>query len=373
MIKKNLLLTFAVILCGTASVAQNIGDYVVGYYVKAYINKKTNEDWRKKAFQSEWTKLNDNSVKNPISQADLEAIIQKLPTERNNENVLQKTTDFYNAIKNKSNETNIEELVVLPPKYEEWKSQSTGKPRFEEDKQELKQILEDEIGKDNPENDKPSKFLSWFIWLCIIGLSAALAYRFRKELKSLIGSKLDPNKQTNYETEPTETTDYQKEYKTLQLEVRQLKDFETDNAKLRTENKRLENENRELKKQIANLENGNSFKPKPDPISDPPKLPVNQPQTLYADAIVDDKFNKVAPNPNEDIIYELLLKSATTAEFTVFEGNKKQVLRNADKIDGCEKTGTNSGATGIQVENGEATLDDFGKWQITKKAKIKFV
>jgi hypothetical protein len=102
---------------------------------------------------------------------------------------------------------------------------------------------------------------------------------------------------------------------------------------------------------------------------------ASQPRILYADAIVGDMFNKVVENANEETIYELLRKSpsATTSEFTLYEANKKQVLRNADKIDGCEKTGTNAGASGIQVEKGTAVLQDNGKWKIINKAKVKFL
>lgn len=99
------------------------------------------------------------------------------------------------------------------------------------------------------------------------------------------------------------------------------------------------------------------------------------PQTLYADVIIGDKFNKVTSDANETSIYQLLLKtpSATTAEFTLYNKNKKQILRNPDKIDGCEKRGTNAGAIDVIVEAGKVQKNDIGSWQITKKAIIKFV
>lgn len=99
-----------------------------------------------------------------------------------------------------------------------------------------------------------------------------------------------------------------------------------------------------------------------------------QGQKLYADAIVGDRFNKVVTTSNSDSIYELHLKAAsdTTAEFTLFEGNKKQVLRNADKVDGCVKQRINSQPESIQVEKGCAILRE-GRWFITKKAIVKFI
>ena len=86
MTKKTILTTLLLIQCGIIF-AQNTSDYVVGYYVKAYIEKKTDSNWRGNAFKSEWENLNNNSVKTPISQKELEKIINKLPTELNKENI----------------------------------------------------------------------------------------------------------------------------------------------------------------------------------------------------------------------------------------------------------------------------------------------
>jgi len=82
LLNKSTIILLAFILCGTVGVAQNIGDYVVGYYVKAYINKKTDDTWREKSFKQEWENLNNNSVETPISQTELEAIINKLPKQK---------------------------------------------------------------------------------------------------------------------------------------------------------------------------------------------------------------------------------------------------------------------------------------------------
>jgi hypothetical protein len=101
----------------------------------------------------------------------------------------------------------------------------------------------------------------------------------------------------------------------------------------------------------------------------------NQPQKLFADAIVENHFNRISDNANDDTVFELYLKKATdrTAEFTVYENAKRRVLKNADFIDGCDKQKINSNPVDLQIEKGTAILQDNSKWQISTKAKVKFV
>jgi TolA-binding protein len=141
--------------------------------------------------------------------------------------------------------------------------------------------------------------------------------------------------------------------------------------------KSYDSEIRDLQSRVANLEDGKKETETAEIVKqeEQEEVRASQPQTLYADAIVGDSFNKVVSISSIETIYELLLKtpSATTAEFTLHEGNKKQVLHNADKVNGCEKQRNINGASvDIQVEKGTAILQD-GKWYITQKAKVKFV
>jgi hypothetical protein len=126
------------------------------------------------------------------------------------------------------------------------------------------------------------------------------------------------------------------------------------------------------------LERVGVLEPIPNPILKPTpqeneQLHYNQPKTLYADAIIRDFFNKVSEQPNDDTVYELLLKTpnATTTEFTIFQNAYPRVIDTPDFIKGCEKQGHSK--TSLEVEKGVATLQDNGKWQITQPAKVKFV
>jgi hypothetical protein len=96
---------------------------------------------------------------------------------------------------------------------------------------------------------------------------------------------------------------------------------------------------------------------------------------LYADAIVNGEFNKVTDHPNDDTIFELLLNvsSGKTASFVIYKDAYRRVLKNADFIDGCEKQRINFNPTNLNVIKGETSLLDNGKWQIAKKAEVKFV
>lgn len=100
----------------------------------------------------------------------------------------------------------------------------------------------------------------------------------------------------------------------------------------------------------------------------------NQPKKLFADSIVENHFNKISENADDDTVFELYLKKETDlkAEFTIYENAKRRVLKNADFIDGCDKQKINSNPIDLQIEKGTAILQD-GKWQISQKAKVKFV
>ncbi|MDR2146277.1 MAG: hypothetical protein LBE91_07460 [Tannerella sp.] len=149
-------------------------------------------------------------------------------------------------------------------------------------------------------------------------------------------------------------------------------DLENKVDALSAENESLREENQKLKSTIYLMQHQNvSHEIKEQSVTPPPSYP----QTFYADSIIEGKFNKITNQANVDTVFELLLKKADdrNAEFTIYENAKRRVLKNADFIDGCEKQRINSNPVDLQVENGIATLQDNGKWQITQKAKIKFI
>lgn len=146
------------ILCGVICSAQNIdredyeklSRYVVGYYVKGYVEKKTDANWRSKQdeqFKRIWKEFEDNSINNPIDIRCYDSLWiclkGKTPNKKSTEDVCEKTKAFYNSIKNKFGfkDCNIDDLISLPDKYYvNWND--NGIPKFQTQHDYLKKELE---------------------------------------------------------------------------------------------------------------------------------------------------------------------------------------------------------------------------------------
>lgn len=148
---------------------------------------------------------------------------------------------------------------------------------------------------------------------------------------------------------------------------------------LQSNNIELKHTIEDLQKRIATLEDDN--RTKPNEISNQNEeqtnveISVPSTKTLYADAIINGVLNKVTEQPNDDTVYELFLKTPTdiTAELAIYRDAYRRVLKNTDFIDGCEKQRINNTSNDLLVEKGEVNKQDTGKWQVTKKASVKFV
>jgi hypothetical protein len=134
----------------------------------------------------------------------------------------------------------------------------------------------------------------------------------------------------------------------------------------------------DLQRRIDALENANRNRPEPAPVSiqkpaphEQIEQPRSQPKTLYANAIINGVFNRVTDSPNADTVYELLREN-THARFTIYKNSYDRVISCSDLLEGCDTQRMNSTPSSLEVENGIASCQD-GKWQITKKAKVKFV
>lgn len=142
------------------------------------------------------------------------------------------------------------------------------------------------------------------------------------------------------------------------------------------EYKKLLEDNARLKEQLE--EQKNVVKPvdyqpsvMPTPVEEVEKMPT--PEKRYADTIVNGYFYCVVNVPDEDSIYELLMKNNKSCEFTVREEEIKRVLRNPDFIDGCDNVRIAATPTTLEIVPGTAELRDDGKWYISKKATVRFV
>lgn len=106
-----------------------------------------------------------------------------------------------------------------------------------------------------------------------------------------------------------------------------------------------------------------------------PVITVPSSKTLYADAIINGELNKVTEQPNDDTVYELFLKDQAnkTAEITIYRDAYRRVIETPDFIEGCEKQRINNTPNNLQVEKGDAQMQDNGKWQIIKRVSVKFI
>lgn len=408
-IKKTILTTILLILCGVIF-AQNTADYVVGYYVKAYIEKKTDDNWLRNAFKAEWDKLNNNSTRNPISQKDLAKIINRLPTELNKEDVQQKTKDFYSAIKGKYEENDIEKLIDLPDKYKKWQTYKyndlSAKLKIELQNQVQSEELSDKTEKTNVkenekvnssangylgrgEHDQPTKKGNdettvyrhrdknnkssslWWFWL-LLGLGGG-TFCWEKCVRAKV-LLLFAKKQTPIEKSYQEA-ELKDDKKKQRKEIDQLKN---QIQKLERQNKEFLEENIAMGQKIE----GYKYKPKQSFITDVQKtsetnLKVIQAtinvSTLYADSIIDGFFNRIVEKPNEDTVYEIVKTSNNKGTFSIYTDAYKRIIKNPDFADGCDKQRINPTPQTLEIEDGETSQDSFGKWQVSKKAKIKFI
>jgi ribosomal protein L40E len=162
-------------------------------------------------------------------------------------------------------------------------------------------------------------------------------------------------------------------------------------SELRTKIKELEQSIKELEQRIRKLEpQVKEYGLYAGKLEKQPQIAEKQPQLtcvpekatvspnvvcLYADAIINGAFHRVSEQPNEDTVFELLVTSSarTTQQFRIYSEACKRVLKNPDFVDGCDKQRISAQPQNLEVEPGETVQDEFGKWKIIKKVKVKFV
>lgn len=397
--------------CGIAC-SQNTADYVIGYYVKSYIEKKTDEEWRREAtpFQDVWNKLESNSFENPISAVELEKIFPVLPDDLNNENVHQKALAFYNAIKYKrvayvessSKQEKIGLLISLPDKYfEDWRNPDTQEPRFQLQYDELtseldrkipNDILKDDIIEQNTAREsvgRTSLLNPQFIGLALVFILIILVFIFRKALYHKIlfwitpkrnGTRLAVNDIRSHQ-QVEKLNMNEKDYETLFIWI--LKDkhnlAQFNKVLIQNESLTLQWVKSALKhRQINELLESEFLKAKDKKQNNElknvlPDYKVNISQidsfTLFADCIIDDNFNNVTHEPDADTTFVLYLQGQR-ASFEVFNAAFQRVVANPSFLEGCIKQVMNNASKVKTEERGEARRQADGKWKITRKLNV---
>ncbi len=95
-------------------------------------------------------------------------------------------------------------------------------------------------------------------------------------------------------------------------------------------------------------------------------------QILYADAIIEGKFNRVKEQPAEDSIFELRLDKVgdIRAEIVLYEGAYQLITKRPEFLEGCEKHVIGNTKVTI-IREGIAIMDNNGKWIVNTPPEIK--
>jgi len=96
------------------------------------------------------------------------------------------------------------------------------------------------------------------------------------------------------------------------------------------------------------------------------------PQSLYADAIIDGKFNRVSKQPTNDTIFELKLskQNEKRANVIIYEGAHELVKKRPEFLEGCEKQILGNSNVSM-IHEGEAQKDDTGNWVVFVTPEVK--
>lgn len=379
---------------------KNAADYVIGYYVKSYIEKKTDIRWIESNFKNSWDKIENNSMENPINEIELEALISHLPKELNDEDLMKKTLDFHNSIKTKRlyKTGTVDQLIELPEKYfQKWSSNGENKPKFQKQYDSLKRYLSDYFTKknklvlqsdksigDNPAaveleilpdfksvSAKNRKNQLVFL-LVLIVLIILFIILYRNWFFSIL-RKLHPKLPSNHTKQNKQYVDWETKYNELLVKHNDMLNYQ---ELLRGEVEFKDEQLRrtilmvnELRKNIniSNSLQGSEFDIKS---SCETIMQSNSVKNLYADAIHEGFFNKVKENPDVDTIYELKLQDLMDTKFTVFHKAIPMIMKRPEFLDGSDKQVLSNARVVEVIEEGVAQLQVNGKWKICKKLNV---
>jgi regulator of replication initiation timing len=158
----------------------------------------------------------------------------------------------------------------------------------------------------------------------------------------------------------------------------ELPKLRSENRSLKRRNKELNDENNSLREEIAQLTtpqrraNENKIEGTSPVSTNQISTQKSEPATtLYADAIIDDYFEKVREIPNEDSIFVLHLNGENLADFSIYEPAYQRVVVNPSFLEGCEIQVL--GSTGqLEIMPGSRAQRETsdGKWKVINKLNV---
>ena len=142
-----------------------------------------------------------------------------------------------------------------------------------------------------------------------------------------------------------------------------------EKEELESQKSNWEREKRSLEQELTGLRNK---KAPVAPTAPSPKPAPPQPQSLYADAIVNGKFNRVKEQPDSaETNFELRLDSptATSAKIYIYSGAERRILANPAFLEGCDKQIL--GNSRVETTHpGLAQKEGENNWVVTKKPEV---
>jgi len=143
-----------------------------------------------------------------------------------------------------------------------------------------------------------------------------------------------------------------------------------ENSTLSAKIKKLKNDNLELRTEIYQCQQRKNIS---DEQKQQPATPIEpQSLSLYADAIIDGKFNRVTEQPDNNSIFELKLERVgdTKAEVIIYPDAYRRVIANPSFLEGCKKHILGNTTVTI-LQKGVATIDNNGKWKVESAPEVK--
>ena len=237
-----------------------------------------------------------------------------------------------------------------------------------------------------------------YIAIGILVASFVIYYLWEKQKnrKSTTKHKISPSKNDIQQTK--KAIEYQDI--STQKDTQQLKKLNDRIKELKNENRRLQDRKitiDQLKKLVREqVQNNSDFKNfvkslfTDDDVPKNQELPIKQESVsqnsntppshsnsdvkntsiLYADAIIEDFFNRVTEEPNANTIFELNMQSAENCTFTIYTAAHPRIIANPSFLEGCKKQVLNNTRIVEIQSKGEAQRQVDGKWKITKKLNV---
>ena len=143
------------------------------------------------------------------------------------------------------------------------------------------------------------------------------------------------------------------------------------NAQPAPQSRSYDGDIRELQSRVATLEDANNKKQVEETKSPIVQQKPQQQQNrkLYAQSIYNGMLMRVSNTPNDETVFELVLKGDSKATLTLYRQAYEKIKADTSFLEGCDKSVL--GRDSIVIKNeGEAVKDENDNWSVTRKLNV---